>query len=98
YPKKLFACVTLITLLSVTLLTFAETPATKPATTKPAVTDEKEPWISKPPAQWPLICLTNDLLLKDKRNMTGASVGLVQLEDGRLVAATARHLLGDEGG
>jgi hypothetical protein len=42
--------------------------------------------------------MTHDLLMSQNRTMQGASAGLVRLDDGRVVAVTARHLLGPMGG
>jgi hypothetical protein len=58
----------------------------------------KEPWMSKPTAQWPQIHLTNDVKLTGNRTMNGASCSLIKLDDGRLFGVTARHLMGPDGG
>jgi hypothetical protein len=70
--------------------------STKEAATLPAT--GKEAWISKPAAQWPQIHLKNEVKLTGNRSMNGASASLIKLDDGRLLAVTARHLIGPDGG
>lgn len=56
-------------------------------------------WISQPPARWPQIVLTNDASFRGGHSaLKGASAFLLRTPDGRLLGATARHLLGEAGG
>jgi Fe-S cluster assembly iron-binding protein IscA len=76
-------------------------PATSPAdedvlTAEPLLTPE--PWAGKPPAAWPQIVLTNKASFRGHSGLGGASAFLVKAPDGRVLAATARHLLGSDGG
>ena len=57
-----------------------------------------EPWAAKAPAEWPQIVLTNDTSFKGHTSLRGASAFLVQTQGGEILAATARHLLGENGG
>jgi len=57
-----------------------------------------EPWAARPPAQWPQIVLTNAATFRGHSGLTGASSFLVRNESGRVFAATANHLLGENGG
>lgn len=57
------------------------------------------PWISQPPAQWPQIVLTHDASFHDGHSpLKGASGFLLRTPDGRVLGATARHLIGEAGG
>jgi hypothetical protein len=62
-------------------------PATQPA--RPA-------WMDRDPAQWPQVLLTNEAKLKPDLRIDGASGFLLRLPNGAVVAATARHVLGDQ--
>lgn len=57
-----------------------------------------EPWVTKPPTEWPQLVLTNSAQFRGHTALNGASSFLVQLPDHRIVAATALHLLGRNGG
>lgn len=67
----------------------------KPAPIVPRV---PEPWISKPKSQWPQIVLTNRAEFKGHTGLEGASSFLIKTNDGRVLAATAAHLVGPAGG
>jgi hypothetical protein len=64
---------------------------------QPATTAAEE-WASKPPREWPQLVLTNHAEFKDHTPLRGASAFLVKTRDGRTMAATAKHLLGENGG
>lgn len=56
-------------------------------------------WIAQPPAQWPQIVLTNDASFRGGHSpLKGASAFLLRTPDGRVLGATARHLIGEAGG
>ncbi len=57
-----------------------------------------EPWISREPEDWPQIVLTNHAEFHGHTPLDGASGFLIRTEDDRVFAATARHLIGLEGG
>lgn len=57
-----------------------------------------EPWASEPPASWPQIVLTNSAEFHGHTSLEGASAFLIAMEDGRTLAATAKHLIGQAGG
>jgi hypothetical protein len=57
-----------------------------------------ESWMSKPPGGWPQIVLTNDAAFNGHTPLQGASSFLVRASGDRILAATARHLIGSEGG
>jgi Fe-S cluster assembly iron-binding protein IscA len=76
-------------------------PVTRPAdedvlTAEPVLTPE--PWAARPPAAWPQILLTNKATFRGHTGLNGASAFLIKGPDGRVLAATARHLLGGDGG
>lgn len=58
----------------------------------------REPWASQPPENWPQIVLTNDATFRRSTPLLGASAFLVRDAKGRVLAVTARHLLGPAGG
>jgi hypothetical protein len=58
----------------------------------------KEPWVEAAPAQWPQIVLTNHATFRGHSALRGASSFLVRTADGRVLGATAKHLIGDAGG
>src|SRR5206468_990885 len=68
---------------------------TTSATTRASV---REPWIDLPPAKWPQFVLTNQASFTGHTPLNGASGFLVRTADGRLLAATAKHLIGENGG
>ncbi|WP_437592081.1 S1 family peptidase [Sorangium sp. So ce1000] len=57
-----------------------------------------EPWASRPPREWPQLVLTNRAEFQGSTPLQGASAFLVKTQDGRTLAATAKHLLGSNGG
>lgn len=57
-----------------------------------------EPWIELPPEKWPQFVLTNRAAFTDHTGLNGASGFLVRTSDGRVLAATAKHLIGANGG
>ena len=71
------------------------TPQNVPKQRSPIV---KEPWMSKPPQTWPQIVLTNEAEFRGSTPLQGASSFLIRTSDHRILAATAKHLLGSAGG
>jgi hypothetical protein len=57
-----------------------------------------EPWATKPLAQWPQLVLTNHAEFEGHAPLEGASAFLIYTDEGRTLAATARHLIGPNGG
>ena len=57
-----------------------------------------EPWATLPHEQWPQLVLTNAAKFKGHSPLNGASGFLIRSEPGKILAATARHLLGENGG
>ena len=57
-----------------------------------------EPWAALPHEQWPQIVLTNWAKFKGHTPLHGASGFLLRNESGEVLAATAKHLLGENGG
>jgi hypothetical protein len=57
-----------------------------------------EPWVSKPKTEWPQIVLTNHARFTGHSPLRGASSFLIRTNDDRVLAATARHLIGSAGG
>ena len=57
-----------------------------------------EPWVGKEPKSWPQIVLTNEASFSGHTPLHGASSFLVRTHDNRILAATARHLIGSAGG
>lgn len=57
-----------------------------------------EPWVSSPHEKWPQMVLTNDAEFKGHTPLQGASGFLLQTDSGAVLAASARHLLGENGG
>jgi hypothetical protein len=57
-----------------------------------------EAWAGQKPAQWPALALTHDTEFRGHTPLQGATAFLVELPDKRVVAATAKHLLGPDGG
>jgi hypothetical protein len=58
----------------------------------------RPPWIAKPFAEWPQLVLTNRADFRGHSSLEGASSFLVTNGRGVVVAATARHLIGQAGG
>jgi len=65
----------------------------------PRVADNSTPesWVSGPQHTWPQLVLTNAASFRGHTPLEGASSFLLQTNDGRVLAATAKHLLGDAG-
>jgi hypothetical protein len=55
-------------------------------------------WSRESPASWPQLVLTNEAVFHGHSPLEGASAFLVRAMDGRTLAATARHLIGEAGG
>jgi hypothetical protein len=55
-------------------------------------------WAAQPPSQWPQIVLTNRASFSGHSALQGASAFLLQNRRGQVFGATARHLLGSDGG
>lgn len=58
----------------------------------------REPWAAKPSKEWPQIVLTNAAKFKGHTPLNGASGFIIRSESGEMLGATARHLLGVNGG
>lgn len=56
------------------------------------------PWATGDPATWPQIVLTNQAEFHGSSPLQGASAFLIKAPEGRILGATARHLLGVNGG
>jgi hypothetical protein len=63
-----------------------------------AVALTAEQWASKPPLEWPQFVLTNDAEFIGHTPLRGASAFVIETADGRKLAATAKHLIGVDGG
>ena len=59
---------------------------------------ERMPWMTKQPSEWPQMVLTNETEFRGHTGLSGASSFLVSHERMGVVAATAVHLLGRNGG
>ncbi|MEK7952545.1 S1 family peptidase [Luteolibacter soli] len=57
-----------------------------------------EAWATLPTSQWPQLVLTNSAKFKGHSALQGASSFLLRASGDRTIAATARHLLGPNGG
>jgi hypothetical protein len=57
-----------------------------------------ETWIKKPTSDWPQIVLTNEVMFDGHTPLRGGSAFLIRTADDRILAATAKHLLGAGGG
>jgi hypothetical protein len=57
-----------------------------------------ESWAGKPAKEWPQLVLTHDSEFRGRTGLKGASAFLIELPDQRVIAATAKHLLGEDGG
>ena len=78
-------------------------PAPQPINNAPAPaarvdSPEPEEWVSKPTSEWPQIVLTNHAEFHGHTALQGASSFLIRTDDGRVLAATAAHLIGSAGG
>jgi hypothetical protein len=76
----------------------APAPATSSSATVTVPASPGEPWARKPPAAWPQLALTNEAEFEGHSGLSGASSFLVTTGRGRILAATARHLIGKNGG
>lgn len=76
------------------------TPPPGPPIIPAAIAGEQpaEPWAKLPPDQWPQMVLTNRAAFKHRTSLQGASAFLLQGDSGTVYAATANHLLGENGG
>ncbi len=72
-------------------------PSPKPAMA-PSANLSPEPWSKQAPQQWPQIVLTNDAEFRGHTPLQGASCFLVDTRSGVTWAATALHLIGENGG
>lgn len=86
-----------IYLLACALTVACEKPSSQSAP-PPAADPPAESWAAQPPAQWPQLVLTNATKFKGHSPLNGASSFLVRSADGRVLAATALHLIGPNGG
>jgi len=59
---------------------------------------EPAKWASSPPAQWPIVSLANDAEFKGRTRLAAGNAFFIRLKSGKVLAATARHLLGPDGG
>ena len=57
-----------------------------------------EDWMARRKSQWPQIVLTNDAQFAGHSPLVGASAFLIRTSDDRVLAATAKHLIGSAGG
>jgi hypothetical protein len=57
-----------------------------------------EGWSKRPPERWPQLVLTNDAAFRGRTPLHGASAFLVRGPGGAIHMATARHLIGVNGG
>lgn len=64
----------------------------------PVVVLPPESWAEKAPREWPQMALTNLADFNGHTSLHGASAFLIRTSDGRVLAATARHLIGENGG
>lgn len=55
-------------------------------------------WVHSDFSKWPQIVLTNRGTFRGTSDLDGASAFLIQAPDGRVLAATAKHLIGSAGG
>jgi hypothetical protein len=85
-------------LVGVAALTGCRRSDNKPQPSEPAAAAEPEPWASKPPREWPQLVLSNQADFTGHTPLRGASAFLIKTQDGRTLVATARHLLGVNGG
>ena len=58
-----------------------------------ADTSFAEPWASEPQQLWPQILLTNAARFRNQTVLEGASAFLLETSDGRILAATAKHVI-----
>ena len=59
---------------------------------------EAEPWVGKEFSEWPQLVLTNDARFDGHTPLYGASAFLLKNAQGKVFGATARHLIGSNGG
>lgn len=100
-PRGLWIALPLVCLLVVLALAalFALDPShSKPPSGPAPVASAAEEWASKPAREWPQLVLTNHAEFNGHTSLRGASAFLIRTQDGRTLAATAKHLLGASGG
>src|SRR3954470_7083287 len=73
----------------------APAPVNRSSATRAAT---RESWMADAPAKWPQFVLTNKATFSGHTALGGASAFLVRVPDGRVLAATAKHLIGEAGG
>jgi hypothetical protein len=73
-------------------------PQVTPQQGSPSRANPPEHWASQPPREWPQLVLTNNAEFNGHTPLHGASAFLVRTQDGRTLAATAKHLIGENGG
>jgi hypothetical protein len=73
-------------------------PQPGPSSVSPQPLATAEQWASKPPREWPQLVLTNRAEFNGHTPLQGASAFFLKTQDGRMLAATARHLIGANGG
>jgi len=59
--------------------------------TAPVVAPVAPAWMAQPTNRWPMMLMELDIVFKDKKRLQGASGFLMQLPNGAVVAATAKH-------
>jgi hypothetical protein len=69
-----------------------DSPQPTASTTQPSA----PAWMARDPSSWPQILLANDAVFMDRSTMGGASGFLMRLPSGVVVAATAKHVLGND--
>ncbi|WP_437726699.1 S1 family peptidase [Sorangium sp. So ce861] len=73
-------------------------PPPAPSTHSTSPVAPAEPWASRPPREWPQLVLTNLAEFHGHTPLQGASAFLLKTQDDRTLIATAKHLLGRNGG
>lgn len=59
---------------------------------------DPELWVKQPQNKWPDVVLTHNSEFRGHSTLQGASAFLIELPGKRVVAATAKHLIGPDGG
>ncbi|MGE5609665.1 MAG: trypsin-like peptidase domain-containing protein [Bacillota bacterium] len=62
----------------------------------PVAKTSRPAWVTQEPAQWPQILLSHEARLKPNLTFGGASGFLMKLPNGAVVAATAKHIVGEQ--
>ena len=68
------------------------------ASSRPGGSTEAPSWVHSDFSKWPQIVLTNRATFRGSSDLDGASAFLIQSPDSRVLAATAKHLIGPNGG